>query len=215
MEFLLTLPCAMILIRKFYLKRTIFCFKSPCLCLVFFLLLTPRQVFMTLSLGFWVLALPCRAPSEGLSLILTSRWTQSCSAQRISSMFKPRRVSSCCLVAQLSPILLRPPWTGISQARILEWVAIFFSRESSRPRDGTLVSCPLHRRWILYCWTIKEAPAGSQEPPGKVTKQVIDHQLVKTSKLVIVKPSRTLLGVVGLPSCLEDFQCPPGLDYRK
>ena len=30
---------------------------------------------------------------------------------------------------------------GISQARILEWVAISFSRGSSRPRDGTYVSC--------------------------------------------------------------------------
>ena len=30
---------------------------------------------------------------------------------------------------------------GISQARILEWVAISFSRGSSQPRDGTQVSC--------------------------------------------------------------------------
>ena len=30
---------------------------------------------------------------------------------------------------------------GVSQARILEWVAISFSRESSRPRDWTQGSC--------------------------------------------------------------------------
>ena len=30
---------------------------------------------------------------------------------------------------------------GISQARILEWVATFFSRGSYRPRDQTCVSC--------------------------------------------------------------------------
>ena len=30
---------------------------------------------------------------------------------------------------------------GILQARILEWVAIPFSRESSQPRDQTQVSC--------------------------------------------------------------------------
>ena len=30
---------------------------------------------------------------------------------------------------------------GISQERILKWVAIFFSRGSSRPRDQTCVSC--------------------------------------------------------------------------
>ena len=29
----------------------------------------------------------------------------------------------------------------ISQARILEWLAIFFSRASSRPRDETWISC--------------------------------------------------------------------------
>ena len=30
---------------------------------------------------------------------------------------------------------------GISQARVLEWVAIYFSRGSSQPRDQTHVSC--------------------------------------------------------------------------
>ena len=30
---------------------------------------------------------------------------------------------------------------GIFQARVLEWVAIPFSRESSQPRDRTWVSC--------------------------------------------------------------------------
>ena len=30
---------------------------------------------------------------------------------------------------------------GVSQARILEWVAISFSRKSSGPRDQTRVSC--------------------------------------------------------------------------
>ena len=30
---------------------------------------------------------------------------------------------------------------GILQARILEWVAMPFSRGSSQPRDGTWISC--------------------------------------------------------------------------
>ena len=52
------------------------------------------------------------------------------------------------------------PWTtwtvarllihGISQARILEWVAISFSRGSFWPRDWTWVSC-IDRR-VLYHW---------------------------------------------------------------
>ena len=33
------------------------------------------------------------------------------------------------------------PVHGVSQARILEWVAISFSRESSWPRDWTCISC--------------------------------------------------------------------------
>ena len=37
---------------------------------------------------------------------------------------------------------------GISQAKILEWVAISFSMGSSLPRDQTLVSCI--GRWVLY-----------------------------------------------------------------
>ena len=43
---------------------------------------------------------------------------------------------------------------GISQARILEWVVISFSRESSQPRDQTCVSCI--GRQILYHWAIQE-----------------------------------------------------------
>ena len=44
---------------------------------------------------------------------------------------------------------------GISQARILEWVAISFSRWSSPPRDQTCVSCI--SRQILYHWANWEA----------------------------------------------------------
>ena len=38
---------------------------------------------------------------------------------------------------------------GILQARVLEWVAISFSRGSSRPRDQTQVSCIAGRRFNL------------------------------------------------------------------
>ena len=44
---------------------------------------------------------------------------------------------------------------GISQARILEWVAISFSKESSWPRDRTRIS--YIGRWILYHWATREA----------------------------------------------------------
>ena len=39
---------------------------------------------------------------------------------------------------------------GILQARILEWVTISFSRESSRPRDRAQVSCMGGRRFNLW-----------------------------------------------------------------
>ena len=45
---------------------------------------------------------------------------------------------------------------GIFHARILEWVAISFSRGSSWPRYQTCVSCT--GRQILYHWVTKEAP---------------------------------------------------------
>ena len=51
------------------------------------------------------------------------------------------------------------PLHGIFQARILEWVAISSSRRSSWPKDRNCVSCSsCTGRWILYCWTIREAP---------------------------------------------------------
>ena len=53
------------------------------------------------------------------------------------------------LAAQLCPTLLQPmdfslPGSslyGISQARILEWVAISFPRGSSQPEDQIYISC--------------------------------------------------------------------------
>ena len=48
---------------------------------------------------------------------------------------------------------------GISQARILEWVAISYSRGSSWPRDWTHVSwCSWIGRWIFNHWATWEAP---------------------------------------------------------
>ena len=68
-----------------------------------------------------------------------------------------------CSAAQFCPTLCdsldcSPPGSfvhGISQARILEWVAISFSRVSSWSRNRTWVSC-IGRR-ILYHWATREA----------------------------------------------------------
>ena len=45
---------------------------------------------------------------------------------------------------------------GILQARILEWVALPFSRGSSQPRDQTQVSCTTGG--FFTSWATKEAP---------------------------------------------------------
>ena len=50
--------------------------------------------------------------------------------------------------AVVSGLFAAPPGSsvhGILQARILQWAAISFSRGSSPPRDGTLVSCTAGR----------------------------------------------------------------------
>ena len=49
---------------------------------------------------------------------------------------------------------------GIFQARVLEWVAISFSRGSSWPRDQTLVSHIAGRRFTV--WATREVPIMSE-----------------------------------------------------
>ena len=74
----------------------------------------------------------------------------------------------CCLVAKSCPTLCNPmdcspPVSsvhGISQVRLLEWVAISFSRQSSQPRDQTHVSC------ILNGFSTTESPKKPKIPHG-------------------------------------------------
>ena len=80
-----------------------------------------------------------------------------------------REYMCACSVAQscptpCDPMDCSPPGFsvhGISQARILEWVAISYSRGSSWPRDQTQVSC-IGRR-ILYHWATGEASSRGWE----------------------------------------------------
>ena len=74
------------------------------------------------------------------------------------------RVCVCVLITQSCltlwhPMDCSPPDSsvhGILQARILEWVAIPFSRRSSWPRNRTQVSCITGGFFTL--WAIGEAP---------------------------------------------------------
>ena len=74
-------------------------------------------------------------------------------------------------VAQSCPTLCNPkdcspPGSsvhGIFQARVLEWVAISFSRGSSQPRDWTRVSHTAGRCFII--WATREARNDSKDDP--------------------------------------------------
>ena len=60
---------------------------------------------------------------------------------------------SCSVVSDFDPMDCSPPGSsvhGILQARILEWVAIPFSRGSSWPRDWTCVSCIAGRFFTIW-----------------------------------------------------------------
>ena len=75
------------------------------------------------------------------------QWSGTCAAFKTRNNDK-RGSTAKVLVAQLCPTLCdpmdyNPPGSsvhGIFQARILEWVAILFSRRPSQPRDRTQVS---------------------------------------------------------------------------
>ena len=86
------------------------------------------------------------------SYLLASLWAQdisTCCSQSLECSW----VLAVCLVAQ-SCLTLGDPMDcspqgssvhGILQARILEWVAISFSRASSQPRNRTQASCIIGR----------------------------------------------------------------------
>ena len=63
--------------------------------------------------------------------------------------------------------LFATPWTvhGIFQARILKWVAILFSRGSSRPRNRTWVSCIAGRFFTI--WPTREVIRRIREVKNK------------------------------------------------
>ena len=63
----------------------------------------------------------------------------------------------------------------ILQARILEWVAISFSRRSSQPRDWTQVSRIVGRRFTV--WTTREVRSWDQK--GMLNKQSLKNPLSK------------------------------------
>ena len=73
-----------------------------------------------------------------------------------------------------NPMDCSPPGSsvhGVFQARVLEWVAISFSRESSQPRDGTQ-----HLLHLLH-WQVDSS---AQAPPKKpiLTNSILKYRMV-------------------------------------
>ena len=92
------------------------------------------------------------------------------------------------LVAQLCPTLCDPMDCspsdysdhGIFQARILEWVAISFSRGSSRPRDQTQVSCIVGR--LFTVWATREAHMINGSPSKETFCKLWEYQEKKRER---------------------------------
>ena len=117
-------------------------------------------------------------PSEVLGLILRILWPRapsSCAEPRAcppvpSGLFWPCVQS--CSVTQLclpfcEPIACSSPGSsvhGIFQVRILDWIAITYSRGSSLPRDQTCISCIscIDRQFLYHCAS-QEAPFESEQ----------------------------------------------------
>ena len=81
----------------------------------------------------------------------------------VEASIRTCRKERCCLVAKSCPTVCdpmdySPPGSsvhGIFQARMLECIAIPFSRGSFCFRDGTHISCI--GRWVPYSWATREA----------------------------------------------------------
>ena len=93
--------------------------------------------------AFWILMKPLHLRSM---LSKSMKWSE----------MKWKSLSSVQLCNPKDCSLPGSPVHGILEARILEWVAIPFSRVSSWPRDQTRVSCITGRFFTV--WTTREAP---------------------------------------------------------
>ena len=104
--------------------------------------------------------------------------------------------------------LLVTPWAvpyysppGISQAGVLEWVAISFSRGSSQPRDRSQVSCIIGRSFTI--WATKECSHLLAYP-----HQILDLSLPKSREVTPTdrQTDQSILSVLFLMRTLTNTQ---------
>ena len=106
-----------------------------------------------------------------------SIWT---SAGRLLQCYK-RHVYACLVGSLCDPVGCSPPGSsvhGIFQARILEWAAISISRGSSRPRDGTRVSCVccVGRQILYHCTTLGSPWQAGTESCSETKRMCVEDQ---------------------------------------
>ena len=94
-------------------------------------------------------------------------------------MFESESVSCSVMSDSCSPWTVArqaPLSIGILQARILEWVAMPSSRESSQPRDF------LHCRWILYHLNHQGSLSHQGRLSTRVIRDLLQHRIYSTYK---------------------------------
>ena len=97
--------------------------------------------------------------------------------QNFKRVSKSERVSCSVMSNFLQPHRWGSSVHGILQARILQWVAIPFSRGSSPPRDRTWVSCIAGGSFTI--WATKEVP----KEKGSLEKKSEKNQPVKWEEI--------------------------------
>ena len=93
---------------------------------------------------------------------------------------------------------------GVFQAVVLEWIAISFSRVSSRPRDQTWVSRIVDRRFTI--WATREANVRSAYYMSEMVRCFTDiiynpHKIPAEVAFVIPLYSLGKLGLEGVETC--------------
>ena len=146
---------------------------------------------MTQPLGFW---------GSGGRKEKWPRRLNSRSSDDIRVSRGPRTVCPCGFLTQSSlcdPVDRSPPRSsvhGVLQARILEWVAISFSRGSFQLRDGTQVSCIAGR--FSTIWAMREAQRKSglkKGSPDKANSNIIRVGFLHVSSISLLSFSLSLL----------------------
>ena len=115
---------------------------------------------------------PCSIPGWGTKIPQALQCGKT--KKKLNSLFpnmKGIAYEVCCAGCVQLYLTLCDPMDGsppgssvpeISQARILEWAAISFSRWSSGPWDWTSISCI--SKWVLYHWATREAHSIGRSP---------------------------------------------------